>query len=55
MKIKVADYLAKRIVNIGIDTVFGLPGDYNFNILDAIIQNSDLEWVNCTNELNAAY
>ena len=38
MKIKVADYLAKRIMELGIDTVFGLPGDYNFNILDAIIK-----------------
>lgn len=55
MKIKVADYLTKRIAEFGIDTVFGLPGDYNFNILDAIIKNPDLTWVNSTNELNAAY
>ena len=55
MKIKVADYLAKRIMELGIDTVFGLPGDYNFNILDAIIKNPGLTWINSTNELNASY
>ncbi len=55
MKIKVADYLAKRIMEFGIDTVFGLPGDYNFNILDAIIKNPGLTWINSTNELNASY
>lgn len=55
MRIKVADYLAKRIMKLGVDTVFGLPGDYNFNILDAIINNPDLTWINSTNELNAAY
>ncbi|MCX4274259.1 MAG: thiamine pyrophosphate-binding protein [Candidatus Gastranaerophilales bacterium] len=55
MKIKVADYLAKRIMELGIDTVFGLPGDYNFNILDAIIKNPGVTWINSTNELNASY
>lgn len=55
MKITVADYLAKRLSMIGIENVFGLPGDYNFNILDAIIKNEDINWINSTNELNAGY
>ncbi len=55
MKIKVADYLAKRLYELGIEDVFGLPGDYNFNILDSIIKNQGLTWINSTNELNAAY
>lgn len=55
MKIKVSDYLIKKLENLGIKDIFGLPGDYNFNILDAVIQNPDTNWINCTNELNAAY
>ena len=55
MKIKVSDYLIKKLSNLGIKDIFGLPGDYNFNILDAVIQNPDTNWINCTNELNAAY
>ena len=54
-KIKVSDYIVKRLQNLGITDVFGLPGDYNFNILDAVIRNKSVNWVNCTNELNAAY
>lgn len=54
-KITVADYLIKRLALLGIDNVFGLPGDYNFNILEAILKNPDVEWINSTNELNAGY
>ncbi len=55
MKIKVSDYIAKRLSKLGITDVFGLPGDYNFNILDSMVNNPEINWVNCTNELNAAY
>lgn len=54
MKVSVCDYLLKKLELLGIKTIFGLPGDYNFNILDSIIE-SNLNLVNCTNELNAAY
>ncbi len=55
MRITVADYLAKRLNRLGVCDVFGLPGDYNFNILYAIENADDMKWVNCTNELNAGY
>lgn len=55
MKVTVADYLVKKLKFIGIKNVFGLPGDYNFNILDAIIKDDEINWVNSTNELNASY
>ncbi len=54
-KIKVSDYLIKRLQKLGITDIFGLPGDYNFNILDSVVNNPDTNWINCTNELNAAY
>lgn len=55
MKITVADYLVKRLRNLGIKDFFGLPGDYNFNILDSIEESEGTRWINCTNELNAGY
>lgn len=55
MKVTVADYLVKKLKFLGIKNVFGLPGDYNFNILDAIIKDDEINWTNSTNELNASY
>lgn len=54
-KITVADYLIQELNKLGIDDFFGLPGDYNFNILYAIDDNPNTNWVGCTNELNAGY
>lgn len=54
-KIKVADYLIQELNKLGIEDFFGLPGDYNFNILYAIEDNANTNWVGCTNELNAGY
>lgn len=54
-KIKVADYLIQELNKLGIEDFFGLPGDYNFNILYAIDDHKNTNWVGCTNELNAGY
>lgn len=54
-KITVADYLIQELNKLGIEEFFGLPGDYNFNILDAVIKNNNTKWIGCTNELNAGY
>lgn len=51
----VAQYVLTRLSQLGIDKVFGVPGDYAFSIDDAVEQVSGLEWVVCANELNAAY
>ena len=50
-----AEYLVKRLEELGINDFFGVPGDYNFNILYAIENNPNVKWVGCTNELNAGY
>ena len=55
MKIKLADYLALRLIDLGITEVFGLPGDYNFKIVEAIERNENINWIGSTNELNAGY
>lgn len=54
-KIKVTDYLVRELNKLGIDDFFGLPGDYNFNVLYSIYNNPNTKWIGCTNELNAGY
>lgn len=51
----VAQYALLRLTQLGIDRVFGVPGDYAFAINDAVEQVPGLGWVACANELNAAY
>jgi indolepyruvate decarboxylase len=54
-KITVVNYLMKRLAELGVNDVFGVPGDYNFHIIDAIEANENLKWTGCCNELNAGY
>lgn len=51
----VAEYVLARLSQLGIDKIFGVPGDYAFSIDDAAENVPGLEWVVCANELNAAY
>lgn len=51
----IADYLVDRLAGCGIDHMFGVPGDYNLQFLDHVIDHPRLCWVGCANELNAAY
>ncbi|MDU3077465.1 MAG: thiamine pyrophosphate-binding protein, partial [Mixta calida] len=51
----VSDYLLQRLNEIGINHLFGVPGDFNLAFLDRVIAHPRLAWVGCANELNAAY
>jgi indolepyruvate decarboxylase len=51
----VAEYTLRRLAALGIDRVFGVPGDYAFSVDDAVEHVDGLDWVACANELNAAY
>ncbi|EJK2533307.1 alpha-keto acid decarboxylase family protein [Salmonella enterica] len=51
----VADYLLDRLAGCGIGHLFGVPGDYNLQFLDHVIDHPTLRWVGCANELNTAY
>lgn len=53
--ITVAEYIAQRFADLGLDKVFGIPGDFPFPLLDAFDTSSAIQWVGCANELNAAY
>ena len=50
-----AEYLIKKLEELGVNDFFGLPGDYNFNLLYAVENNPGTRWIGCTNELNAGY
>lgn len=55
MSRRIGQYLMDCISNVGIDKVFGVPGDFNLTFLDDIIDREDMEWIGNTNELNASY
>jgi pyruvate decarboxylase len=50
--VNVAEYLFRRLHQMGVRSVHGVPGDYNLVALDYIPKNG-LNWVGSTNELNA--
>ncbi|KAF1988154.1 pyruvate decarboxylase [Aulographum hederae CBS 113979] len=52
--VDVAEYLFRRLHEIGIRSIHGVPGDYNLVALDYITKNG-LNWVGNCNELNAGY
>ncbi len=53
-RMTVGKYLVKRLEEIGVKHVFGVPGDYVLGFMDLIVQ-SDMEFVGTCNELNAGY
>ncbi|KAI5248797.1 pyruvate decarboxylase [Aureobasidium subglaciale] len=52
--ITLADYVFTRLHQLGIRSVFGVPGDYNLRLLDSV-EPAGLHWVGNCNELNSAY
>jgi indolepyruvate decarboxylase len=51
----VGEFLLRRLEEAGIGHVFGVPGDYNLELLQQIEDSTHLKWVGTCNELNAAY
>ncbi|MBV9581508.1 MAG: alpha-keto acid decarboxylase family protein [Chloroflexi bacterium] len=51
----ISDYLLDRLAELGIEHVFGVPGDYTLGLLDHVVRHRRLSWVGCRNELNAGY
>lgn len=53
--ISVAEYLVRRLRQVGVDHLFGVPGDFNLTLLDEISSVGAIEWVGSPNELGAGY
>lgn len=45
----------ERIHQVGVNSIFGVPGDFNLQFLDSIFDVEGLAWIGNQNELNAAY
>ncbi|KAK4944548.1 hypothetical protein LTR10_015982 [Elasticomyces elasticus] len=52
--VTLAHYLWTRLRQCGVNSVHGVPGDYNLNLLDCI-SSTGLHWVGSCNELNGGY
>jgi indolepyruvate decarboxylase len=51
----VGDFLLRRIREAGIGHAFGVPGDYNLELLQQMEDSGTLTWIGACNELNASY
>ncbi|KAI9292252.1 pyruvate decarboxylase [Neoconidiobolus thromboides FSU 785] len=55
MKLSIGNFLLARLKQLGIDDIFGVPGDFNMEFLDLIEDYEGINWIGCCNELNASY
>lgn len=53
-EIDLAEYLWKRLTQLGLGSVHGVPGDYNLTLLD-YLDSTGIHWVGNANELNSGY
>ena len=53
-EITVAEYLLIRLKQIGVDHIFGVPGDFVLGFFNQVLK-SEVKYVGTCNELNAAY
>ncbi|HEV2376098.1 MAG TPA: thiamine pyrophosphate-binding protein, partial [Streptosporangiaceae bacterium] len=51
----VGDFLLRRLQEAGIGHVFGVPGDFNLELLQQMQDAGHLKWVGTCSELNASY
>lgn len=54
-QISLGRYLFERLRQLEVNTIFGVPGDFNLALLDYIYDVEGLRWAGNANELNAGY
>lgn len=50
--VDVTEYLFRRLTQLGVKSIHGVPGDYNLVALDYVTKTG-MTWVGSVNELNA--
>src|SRR5215510_16475779 len=55
MKQSIGDFLVRRLEEAGIRHIFGVPGDYNLELMQQLEDRGAPAWVGNCNELNASY
>lgn len=51
----VGEFLLRRIREAGVEHAFGVPGDFNLELLQQLEDTGTLTWMGTCNELNASY
>lgn len=51
----VSEFLFDSLKAEGVDDIFGVPGDFNFSLLDTLEDYEDMNFIDNRNELNAGY
>ncbi len=51
----VIQYVLSRLKDLGVTHTFGVPGDFIYDVCDAIQDDPDIKGIWCANELNAGY
>lgn len=55
MTVTVGEFLFQRLKDEKIDEIFGVPGDFNFSLLDTLEDYDGIDLIDTRNELNAGY
>jgi indolepyruvate decarboxylase len=55
MKETIGNFLLRRLQQVGIRHLFGVPGDYNLGLMQQLEDRGDPAWIGNCNELNASY
>lgn len=55
MRQTIGDFLLRRLEEAGIKRLFGVPGDYNLELMQQLEDRGRPEWIGNCNELNASY
>jgi len=54
-RMKIGDFLLRRLEEAGVRHLFGVPGDFNLELLQQLDDAGRLRWVGTCSELNASY
>src|SRR5262245_36583889 len=54
-RMKIGDFLLRRLEEVGVRHLFGVPGDYNLELLQQLQDTGKLKWIGACGELNASY
>ena len=54
-RMKIGDFLLRRLKEAGVPHLFGVPGDYNLELLQQLQDTGALKWIGTCSELNASY
>src|SRR5215471_16101631 len=55
MKQSIGEFLLRRLEEVGIRHIFGVPGDYNLGLMQQLEDRGEPAWIGNCNELNASY